>query len=74
MIGIVTSLVGSASVLSEDGVTRALRVGDEVQQGDVIITASGASLEIQSSGDIPFVIPENTEFLLNEELSVIKCS
>ena len=43
-------------------------MGDEVQQGEVVITASGASVEVQSSGDIPFVIPENTEFLLNDEL------
>ena len=68
MVGVVTSLVGSATVLSEDGVARALQVGDEVQQGEVVITASGASVEVQSSGDIPFVIPENTEFLLNDEL------
>ena len=34
----------------------------------MVITASGASVEVQSSGDIPFVIPENTEFLLNDEL------
>ena len=68
MIGIVTSLVGSATLVSEDGISRAIRVGDDVQQGDVVITASGASIEIQSPGDTPFVIPENTEFLLNDEL------
>ena len=66
MTGIVTSLTGKATVLSEDGVARALREGDEVQQGDIVITASGSSVEIQSFGDTSFSVPENNEFLIND--------
>jgi hypothetical protein len=68
MTAIVTSLIGKATVLSEDGFARALRKGDELQQGDIVITASGSSVEIQSVGDASFSIPENNEFLINDEL------
>ena len=68
MTAIVTSLTGKATVLSKDGVARALREGDELQQGDIVITASGSSVGIQSDGDASFAIPENNEFLINDEL------
>jgi hypothetical protein len=45
-----------------------LEEGDELQQGDIVITASGSSVEIQSVGDASFSIPENNEFLINDEL------
>ena len=68
MIAIVTSLAGSATVLSECGTSYNLRVGDELQLGDVVITAAGSRVEIQSGTETPFVIAENTEFLINDEL------
>ena len=68
MIAIVTSLVGSATVLSESGTSYDLRAGDELQLGDVVITAAGSKVEIQGGTETPFVIPESTEFLINGEL------
>ena len=68
MIGTVTALVGNATIRFSDGTSRALKVGDEVQPGDVVITATSASLEIQPADETAFVVQENTELLINEEL------
>ena len=52
MIGTVTSLIGNATLRSADGVVRALKVGDEVVDGDVIVTSAGSFVEIQAPNDL----------------------
>ena len=68
MIGTVTSLIGNATLRSADGVVRALKVGDEVVDGDVIVTSAGSFVEIQAPNDLPIVVPADNEFLINSEL------
>ena len=68
MIGTVTSLIGNATLRSADGVVRALKVGDEVVDGDVIVTAAGSFVEIQAPNDLPIIVPADNEFLINSEV------
>ena len=68
MIGTVTSLIGNATLRSADGVVRALKVGDEVVDGDVIVTSVGSFVEIQAPNDLPIVVPADNEFLINSEV------
>ena len=67
MLGVVTSVVGNAVVKGVDGQTRQVTVGDEIHEGEVIITASSASVQIDCSSESPFVIAEDTEFLASAE-------
>ena len=50
VIGTVATLTGQAFAKSPDGSTRVLSVGDELSQGDVLVTSTGSKVEIQLPG------------------------
>ena len=65
--GTVTSIEGTVLVRGSDGQVRRLDEGDLVKVGDVIITDSSSSVEIDCNTEAPFIVPSNMEFLASEE-------
>ncbi len=61
--GTVTRLKGSA-VAMQDAVPRTLKVGDQVQKGDVISTGAGARLELRMLDDAVMTLGEKTIFIV----------
>ena len=44
--GVVVSLQGKAWVVDSEGKRKPLNIGDEVQEGQVVVTEDGSSLEL----------------------------
>jgi len=55
--GTVIGLWGSALVRSADGTLRALKVGDVVHKGDVILTSQDGIVQLEGSPDLPTQAP-----------------
>ena len=65
-IGYVVELIGDAQVRSVDGVTRILSVGDQVHEGDLLITGVGTQIQLQFYDGARLQVGENTQVLLDE--------
>ncbi|WP_293778665.1 retention module-containing protein, partial [uncultured Oxalicibacterium sp.] len=59
VVGKVVALKGDVFVRLEDGTMIRLKLGDEVREGDVIVTASGASVELGFPDNHTYAVREN---------------
>ncbi|HPW28393.1 MAG TPA: retention module-containing protein, partial [Rhodoferax sp.] len=66
--GIVVILQGKAWVVDANGNRRPLKVGDEVQEGQQIVTEDGARLELALPNGQPLSIPSGRELLIDATL------
>lgn len=66
--GIVVILQGKAWVVDAAGNKRALGVGDEVQEGQQIITEEGARLELALPNGQPLIVASGRELLIDANL------
>ncbi len=66
--GIVVILQGKAWVVNAEGVRKALQVGDEVQEGQTVITEDGARLELALPNGQPLVVASGRELLIEGNL------
>ncbi|WP_170064664.1 retention module-containing protein, partial [Caldimonas caldifontis] len=55
IIGTVSTLIGQAFVREANGQMRPLRLGDVIREGDVVVLADGAQLEIQDEAGATYV-------------------
>ncbi|TDA95793.1 hypothetical protein, partial [Halomonas marinisediminis] len=65
----VVTLSGEAWVRDGDGKLRALQEGDTVEVGDVIVTASGTTLELAGQNGVNLQVPGGTQVALSELLA-----
>ena len=68
VIGKVTVLVGQAKAVNMDGVSRVLKVGDEIYASDVIKTAPEAKVEITFAPNHSFVVTENQQVTIDSTI------
>ena len=66
--GVIVTLQGNAWIVNADGSRRALRLGDEVQEGQVLVTEDGARLELALPNGQPLGIASGRELLLDANL------
>ena len=66
--GIVVILQGKAWVVNAEGVRKPLNVGDEVQEGQVIVTDEGTRLELALPNGQPLMIASGRELLIDADL------
>ena len=66
--GIVVILQGKAWVVSAEGVRKTLQVGDEVQEGQKIITEDGTRLELALPNGQPLLLTSGRELLIEGNL------
>ncbi|MEO8119085.1 MAG: retention module-containing protein, partial [Rhodoferax sp.] len=66
--GVVVILEGNAWLVTADGTRRPLKVGDEVQVGQQIITEDGARLELALPNGQPLTIASGRELLIEGNL------
>lgn len=69
MIGTVAKLTGVAYARGEDGKLRELQIGDEVFQGEVLVTARGSVIQVDVPDAPAIVVPGEREVLLNGEVT-----
>ena len=69
-IGTISKLTGAVLARAEDGSTRALKLGDDVFEGEVLVTGEGALVEVIFHDAPPIVLPGSRELLLSGELTV----
>ena len=65
-IGYVVELVGDAQVRSVEGITRVLSIGDQVHEGDLLITGVGTQIELQFYDGARLQVGESSQVLLDE--------
>ena len=70
VVGVVSKLTGIAYVRLEGGNLRQLSLGDDVFEGEVLTTGSGAVIEISMPDAPPIVLAGDQELLLNGEVTV----
>jgi VCBS repeat-containing protein len=66
--GVVVILQGNAWVVNADGVRRPLKVGDEVQEGQLVVTEDGARLELALPNGQPLRVASGRELLIDANL------
>ncbi|MEN9466154.1 MAG: hypothetical protein RL081_155 [Pseudomonadota bacterium] len=66
--GVVVVLQGKAWVVNADGIRKPLQVGDEVQEGQQVITEDGARLELALPNGQAVVIHSGRELLIDKDL------
>ena len=69
-IGTISKITGTVIARAPDGAIRELQLGDDVYQGEVLITAQGAIVEVTVPDAPAIVLPGGRELLLNGEVSV----
>ena len=69
-VGTVSKLTGVAHARAEDGTMRELRLGDDVYQGEVLVTARGTVVQVSVPDAPSIVLPGERELLLNGEVTV----
>ena len=69
-IGTISKLTGAVLARAEDGSTRTLKLGDDVFEGEVLVTGEGALVEVMFHDAPPIVLPGSRELLLSGELTV----
>jgi hypothetical protein len=66
--GVVVILEGNAWIVKADGSRVAIKVGDEVQEGQQIVTADGTRLELALPNGQPVTIASGRELLIDANL------
>ncbi|MDR7306317.1 retention module-containing protein, partial [Rhodoferax saidenbachensis] len=66
--GVVVVLQGNAWIVNPDGSRKALRLGDEVQEGQVIATEDGTRLELAMPHDQLITVESGRELLIDANL------
>src|SRR5450830_246342 len=66
--GFVVVLKGDAWLVNADGTRKALNVGDEVQEGQQIITADGTTLELALPNNQTLTVESGRELLIDANL------
>ncbi|TAH13539.1 MAG: retention module-containing protein [Curvibacter sp.] len=66
--GVVVILQGNAWILNADGSRRVLRLGDEVQEGQVVVTDNGTRLELALPNGQPLAVASGRELLIDANL------
>ncbi|HCX83382.1 MAG TPA: hypothetical protein DHV01_17510, partial [Rhodoferax sp.] len=66
--GVVVILQGKAWIVNADGSRRTLKLGDEVQEGQIIATEDGSILELALPNGQPLSIASGRELLLDANL------
>ena len=66
--GVVVILQGNAWVVSPDGTKRAIKVGDEIQEGQVVITENGTRLELALPNGQAISLEAGRELLIDANL------
>ena len=66
--GIVVILEGKAWLVDANGNRRALKVGDEVQEGQQIVTEDGTRLELALPNGQPLIVTSGRELLIDANL------
>ncbi len=69
-IGTISKITGTVIARAPDGAIRELQLGDDVYQGEVLITAQGAIVEVTVPDAPAIVLPGGRELLLNGEVTV----
>ncbi|MDP2070399.1 retention module-containing protein, partial [Methylotenera sp.] len=69
IIGRVVAMTGTAFVLSDNGAKRELHLGDQVQTGDTIQTASGVEVDLELTNGRVIHIGENQLVAFTPELA-----
>ena len=66
--GVVVILQGNAWVVNVDGVRRPLKVGDEVQEGQIVVTDENTRLELALPNGQPLIVASGRELLIDANL------
>ena len=66
--GVIVVLQGKAWVVNADGARTLLKVGDEVQEGQQIVTEDGTRLELALPNGQPLIIASGRELLIDANL------
>ena len=66
--GVVVILQGNAWVVSPDGSKRAIKLGDEIQEGQVVLTESGTRLELALPNGREISLESGRELLIDANL------
>ena len=69
-VGTISKITGTVIARAPDGAIRELQLGDDVYQGEVLITAQGAIVEVTVPDAPAIVLPGGRELLLNGEVTV----
>ena len=67
-VGVVKTLIGHACVVSGDGSTRRLTVGDDVYQSEVVSTGASSAIELDLIDDSTMALGRNSEIKLSEAI------
>ena len=67
-IGTVSKIIGVAYARAENGTLRELRLGDDVYEGEVLVTAGGSVVEVTVPDAPAIVLPGDRELLLSNEV------
>ncbi len=67
-IGTVSKMTGVAYARAENGTLRDLRLGDDVYEGEVLVTAGGSVVEVSVPDAPAIVLPGDRELLLSNEV------
>ncbi|MDB4299717.1 retention module-containing protein, partial [bacterium] len=70
VIGTVAKLVGVAYARASDGSLREIRVGDDVFDGEVLLTAEGSAVELTIPDAPTILVAGGRELLINGELTL----
>ena len=66
--GVVVILQGNAWVVSPDGSKRAIKLGDEIQEGQVVLTENGTRLELALPNGREISLESGRELLIDANL------
>lgn len=66
---VVTQVTGRAWIRNSDGSLTELHVGSKISPDTEIVTASGATVALQTEGGMPLTIGENRDVAFNAEMA-----
>jgi len=66
--GVVVILQGNAWVVSPDGSKRAIKLGDEIQEGQIVLTEDGTRLELALPNGREISLESGRELLIDANL------
>ncbi|MHA7815980.1 MAG: retention module-containing protein, partial [Pseudohaliea sp.] len=68
VIATVTAIEGTAYARSAEGELRELRVGDELRQGETLVTPEGSSVELESAEGEAMVVAQAEELAISADM------
>ena len=69
-IATITSITGKAFAISADGKIRELKLGDEIEKGEIIQTAAGGRVELQMVDGQAFAVAPEQLIKLDENVAL----